>query len=552
MTSERSPGIVEAPCASVDLRDLSWPARFVRDYCHSRESLDPFFVHAPSGSDVWPRAVDARRERPARSGTADLVVAQLAARQAPALAQSHAERLRDPATVCVVTGQQAALFGGPLYTLLKALTTIKLARRIGEEHEAPVVPIFWVDADDHDLAEISTASVLDAGSALRHVSVPQPATEGLPASGWRLTDAVTDAVSAVRSALPETEFSEPLLDRLSAIYRPETGIVTAFCQWLDEVLGPHGLVVFDASDPAAKSLTADLFERELERPGETARVAGAAGTRLTALGYHAQVTPAEHGVALFSLDGGRYPIRYDPADTAAFTINGTRVARDELLTRVRSKPETFSPNVLLRPIVQDALFPSIAYVAGPSELAYLGQLRDVYDAFDVPMPVVYPRATATFVDRATEKFLDRQDLVFADLQAQDDHVLDRLASSLLPASVEDALTTADHLVRERLATIRHEVAAVDSTLAGAVDTTTTRMTRDLGTLRGKVVQAAKRRDETLRRQFQHARAIAFPDGAPQERAVGFLYLLNRSGPHVVERLLAELPLGIGQHWLLPI
>ena len=550
--SERSPTIVEAPCASVDLRDLSWPTRFVRDYCHAPEPLDPFFAQTLSSPDVWSRAIAARRTRPARPGTADIVVAQLSTRGAPTHACSNADSLCDPATLCVVTGQQAGLFGGPLYTLLKALTTIKLARRISEDQHVPVVPVFWVDADDHDLAEISTSSVLDAGSALRQVSVPQPDTAGLPASSWRLTDTVTDALTALRAILPNTEFSQPLLDRLAAAYRPATGIVTAFCRWLDEVLGPHGLVVFDASDPAAKSLAAPLFERELEKPGETSRMAGAAGARLTALGYHAQVAPMEHGVALFSLDGRRSPIRYDGADGDAVTINGTRVPRDELLARVRSKPETFSPNVLLRPIVQDALFPSIAYVAGPSELAYLGQLRDVYDAFDVPMPVIYPRATATIVDRATEKFLDRHDLVFADLQAQDDRVLNRLASALLPASVEGALTTTDQLVRDQLASLRTEVSAVDPTLAGAVDTTTGRITRDLGTLRGKVVQAAKRRDETLRRQFQRARAVAFPDGAPQERAVGFIYVLNRSGPHVVERLLTDLPLDIGQHWILQI
>lgn len=552
VTSERSPSNIQPPCASVDLHDLKWPARLVRDYCGTSEALAPFFVGPPNNPETWVAAFDARRRQPALAGTADVVAAQLEARGAPAQAKTNAGRLREPTSTAVVTGQQAGLFGGPIYTLLKALTTIKLARQLSETHHVAVIPVFWVDADDHDLAEIRTASVLNSDLELAEVSIPEPDVAGAPASAVLLTDAATDAVSAVAAALPDTEFSPHLLERLAAAYRPGAGIVRAFCEWLDEILGPHGLVVFDASDPAAKSLVGPLWTRELETPGETARLATEAGTQLTALGYHAQVTPVEHAVSLFSLDGTRQPIRYDPSDSETFTIGATRVSRVDVLDRARSRPETFSPNVLLRPIVQDALFPSVAYVAGPSELAYLGQLRKIYEAFDVPMPVIYPRATATVVDRSTQKFLDRYDVAIGDLQSQDDQLLNRLASSLLPESVETALAQTENVLRERLDTVRAEISTVDPTLAGAVDTTVGRMTRDLGNLRGKVAQAAKRRDETLRRQFHRARALTFPGGAPQERAVGFLYLLNRGGPHIVEHLMSELSLDIGRHWLLPI
>ena len=263
------------------------------------------------------------------------------------------------------------------------------------------------------------------------------------------------------------------------------------------------------------------------------------------------MTPPADAVALFQLNDEREPIRlHSEADT--FTVGGTPVATTALVSRAQGQPESFSPNVLLRPVVQDALFPSIAYVAGPSELAYLAQLRPVYEHFDVPMPVIYPRATATLVDRATVKFLDKHDVTFADLHPQDDSVLNRLLSALLPETVERSLGEAERLVDEQLEILAGTVPAVDPTLTGTVDTTKKRIHRDLHTLRGKIVQAAKRRDETLRRQFERARSLSFPGGTPQERVVGSVYALNRYGPHLVDQILRELPLDLGRHWLLTV
>ena len=552
MTSELSPSRVGPALQSVDLRELSWASRLYCDYCHDYERLRAFFVGAPTSSETWQQVIRGRQDR---SGTAspigDLVTRQLETRGAPDRARAAAARLSDPETVCVVTGQQAGLFGGPLYTLLKALTTIGLARQVSAQHDVVAIPVFWVDAEDHDLAEISTTGVLSDDLTLQEVSVPTPAGAARPAARVQLGDPITSALDQLRTLLPDTEFSTPLFEQLEAIYRPGAGIVEAFARWLDHTLGPEGLVVFDASDPGAKPLVQGIFERELSGRGEASRLAATTGTQLVDLGYHAQVTPVADAVALFHLNDEREPIRLH-TESDAFTVGGTPIAATDLMARARTSPESFSPNVLLRPVVQDALFPSVAYVAGPSELAYLAQLRPVYEHFDVPMPVIYPRATATLVDRATVKFLDKHDVTFADLRPQDDGVLNRLLSALLPDTIEQSLGEAERLVDEQLGILAGAVPAVDPTLAGTVDTTTKRIHRDLGTLRNKIVQAAKRRDETMRRQFQRARSLSFPGGTPQERAVGFVYGLNRYGPHLVEQLLRELPLEPGRHWLLTV
>jgi bacillithiol biosynthesis cysteine-adding enzyme BshC len=349
--------------------------------------------------------------------------------------------------------------------------------------------------------------------------------------------------------LPATEFTPALLDELRRCYAPGTGMADAFSHWLERILGPRGLVVFDSSDPAAKPLAAGVFAREIAHPGEAARLAAETGAALTARGYHAQVTPHPGSLSLFHMNAGRETIKVTPD---GFQLGNQTQSRAALLERARSNPAEFSPNVLLRPIVQDTLFPTVCYVAGPSELAYLGQLRRVYEAFDVPMPLIQQRATATIVDSNAMRFLSKHDVPFEALRAQDEAALNELLIAQLPASVEVAIQVASDTIEQRMDALAREVPRIDATLEGATRSTLSRMQDDLKRLHAKIVQAAKRKDETLRRQFHHARAQVFPGGHPQEREIGFVTFLNRYGPALVDRLLEALPPEMGKHWVITI
>ena len=550
MAAEPPPASATPFNSAIDLRQLSWATPFTRDYCHAFERLAKFYPGPPAAPGSWREAIEARQAAGGRTtDIAGVLTSQLRARGAPPAALAAAERLAAAGTVAILTGQQAGLFGGPLYTLLKALTAIALARRVESDHGVAAVPVFWVDAEDHDLDEVRACQVLDEAFEPHRIALDLASEAGRPSSAVRLPETVGTLLDQLRQALPSTEFSAALLERLAASYAPGTGLVEAFSRWLDCVLGDRGLVVFDASDPAAKPLARPVFDRELRLRGEASRLAAAAGAQLSARGYHAQVQPAEDAVALFHLDGRRRSIRLRDG---AFALGDAVLAPELLHALVREQPATFSPNVLLRPIVQDTLFPTVAYVTGPHELAYLGQLREVYRLFDTAMPLVYPRLSATILDRGAVRFLTRYDIGLDTLQARDDGALNRLVSAQLPPAVEAAVAGAERSIGAELERIAEGVPAIDPTLVGAVRTTRERLERDLRNLRGKIVQAAKRRDATLRRQFARARAQAFPDGAPQERAVSFVYFLNRFGPHVVDRLLDNLPLGVGQHWLLTV
>jgi bacillithiol synthase len=270
-----------------------------------------------------------------------------------------------------------------------------------------------------------------------------------------------------------------------------------------------------------------------------------------------QVQSAEGAVALFRLSPAaglehaptRRPIRKEDGQFVAGEDTFTAAA---LVQDAADHPTAFSPNVLLRPVVQDTIFPTVSYVAGPNELAYLGQLKGVYEHFGVPMPLMYPRASATLVDSAALRFLQKYHLAVETLQPQDEAALNELLKANIPPLIEESFASAGRAIEESLARVAEALPPLDPTLEGAAKSTLVRMQNDLQTLHNKMIQAAKRRDETLRRQYMRTRALTFPGGHPQERAVGFISFLNQYGPALVERLLEELPLDLGCHWIVSI
>jgi bacillithiol biosynthesis cysteine-adding enzyme BshC len=541
-------GIVRLP---IDIRRFPWIKRLAADYAYDYARLAEFFAGDPSSPDAWRDAIG-RTQRHARDrrAIAEILQAQQRRRHAPADAIAAAAQLSEPDTVAIVTGQQAGLFGGPLFTLLKALTAVRLAERVREEHGVPAVALFWIDAEDHDWDEVRSCGLLGPDLDVRSVSVGAPpgANEG-PVARVRLDESVVAATADLEATLQPTEFSPQVLETLRATYGPGAGMADAFGRWLESLLGARGLIVFDASDPAAKPLVAGVFAREIEHAGETSRLAAAAGAALEARGYHAQATPPADSVSLFHLNEHRAPVR---RAGDGFQVGDQAFARAALLDEARQHPERFSPNVLLRPLIQDSLFPTACYVAGPSELAYLAQLGRVYDAFGIPMPLIQSRATATIVDSNAMRFLTRHEFPFESLRAQDEAALNALLESQLPPRIEALLQDTSSAVEDRLGQLAVAITELDATLEGATRSTLGRVQDDLKKLHGKVIQAAKRKNETLRRQYHHVQAQAFPGGHPQERQVGCIYFLNKYGPALVDRLSGELSLDMGTHWVVTI
>jgi bacillithiol biosynthesis cysteine-adding enzyme BshC len=526
--------------------------RLAADYAYDFGGLAPFFSGNPADRAAWTSAIGGAQAHPRkRAEIAAVLAAQQSRRDAPAPAIDAARKLADPRTVAIVTGQQAGLFGGPLYTLLKAVTAIRLAEQVAREHQVPTVAVFWIDSEDHDWSEVRSCTVFDDTLTPRSISLPtELMLEPAPVAAVRLDDSINTALEELERVLAPTEFRSQLLADLRACYAPGSGMADAFGRWLERVLGDRGLIVYDGSDPDAKPIASTVFRRELSAPGETFKRAERAGADLAGRGYHAQVQPFDAGApALFVLDGGRQPIR---RQDGRLLIGDHTYTAASLAEEAAEHPAGFSPNVLLRPIVQDTLFPTICYVAGPNELAYLGQLRSVYEYFGVPMPLMYPRVTATLVDAGALRFLTKYQVPIESMQPRDEAALNELLKSQLPANVEASFEAATAAIESQMARVIKALPAVDPTLEGAAKTTLAKMQKDLESLHGKMIQAAKRRDETLKRQFLRTRSLVYPDGHPQERAISFVSFLNQYGPALVDRLMAELPLDVGTHWIVTI
>ncbi len=553
-TDPGSPALAPAPGEAripIDVRRFGWIRRLAGDYAFDFPRVSDLYAGDPASPEAWREAIQRRIAHAGPGGEmAAILAAQQERRGAPPEARAAAARLANPATVAVVTGQQATVFGGPLFTLLKALTAIQLARRAARDHQADVVPVFWVHAEDHDWQEVASCTVLDGAFQPATVTVPPPPGAGdLPVAELKLDGAIEPVIDGLAQRLASSDFTTWTVSALRHAYKPGMNVSEAFARWLEALLGPYGLIVFESADPAAKPLVADLFVRELSEPGRTAALAAAAGAELAARGHQPQVEPQPDASALFHMNGARTAIR---RAGDGFVIGDRTISADALIAEARSFPTRFSPNVLLRSVVQDSLFPTICYVPGPSELAYLGQLRDVYQHFGVPMPLLHPRATATLIDSAAARFLNRYSLPIESLQPQDEAALNHLLESQLPAAIEHALKDVQEQVHRTMQRLIEAMPALDPTLAGAARTTLGKMEHDLRGLHTKMIHAAKKRDETLRRQFTRAQAQIFPLGHPQERTLAVLFFLNRYGPALIDRLLDELPLDLGYHWVVTI
>lgn len=520
-----------------------------------------YFAHNPWDADARAEAARRAAEAPRdRGALADVLLEQNAAwwDGDEAAVREGIAQLRDPASVAVVTGQQLGLFGGPLYTVYKALTAVRLARRIAAETGRPAVPVFWLAGEDHDFAEVQDTTLLAHPAPVRVVyddRRPPDANRG-PVGRLTLGAPVEAALEAAAAVLPPTPFAAALVAAVRADWQPGTCWRDAFARTLRRQTAGAGLVFVSADSVRLKKLAAPLLQQEIEDWRATHEALVAVSDRLRADGFHAQVAPRP--VNLFLFHGGqRLPL--DP-EGEGFVLRGTgvRFSAADLGTMLTSEPERFSPGVVLRPLVQDRLFPTAAYVGGPGEVAYFAQLRPVYEAFGVPMPVVYPRASLTLVPEKTGRILGRYGLGVADLAAAPGEGPEetlaalhrRLALARAAPDLDSRFAAAGEALDALLEKLAPLATGTDASLGRAVEAARAKAHRTLGALEAKTVRAAKRNESVIRDRLDRAAIVLFPDGTPQERALSALSFLATEGPDLPLRLLDALDPDTREHHVL--
>jgi len=451
-----------------------------------------------------------------------------------AATQKHIEALRDPESVALVTGQQVGLLGGPLFTLYKALTVGKLARELANELDRPVVPVFWLAGEDHDYEEVASVTVLQGTEPVTlRLERPDPDYAG-PVGRLPLPETIRTLLDELADLLPPTEFQEPLLALLQETYRPGVSLQDAFARLLKRLVPEEvGLVLIDPDDARLKALARPLFERELT-DWETAHVRLEAVSRELAARYHVQVQTRPLNLFLLE-DHRRIPLDAEP-DGFHLRGEGRVLSQTEALQLLQEAPERFSPNALLRPLYQDWLLPTLAYVAGPAEVAYWAQLKPLYEWVGLPMPLVYPRALMLLVEPRIARWLERYQLRPEALQEEPDRLFHRLVKEQLDGELEAAFEEARQQLRALGVRLRPLVERVDPSLGPATEAWATGLEHELDRFWARVLKAGKRREETLRHQLMRARNSLFPNGVLQERVLSPVYFLNKYGPELPRRL----------------
>ena len=514
----------------ISVADLPSISPLVRDYHFAFDEVREFFNGDYRDFSIFERQMErlANREY-ARGRLAEILREQnLSSGCGPRTLQNLAALEKDNA-YAVVTGQQVGLFSGALYTIYKALTAIKLAEKLSQRASAPVVPIFWLATDDHDFAEINHIDLLDQTGELRRISYDDhPPEARVPVGGLKFSAEIDACVDALDEMTPPSEFKPEILSMLREAYQPGRTFAEAFSLWVTHLFSAHGLVLIDPSHPDLIAMAQQPLEREIGEGSPLSRCAMQASERLIKKSYTPQVRQQEGKLNLFLAEHERRPIHL-AGDGFMVKDPERRFTRDELVETARETPHVLSPNVLMRPLVQDTILPTVAYVGGPGEIAYLAQLRGAYEEFEIPMPVVYPRKGFTLVERHIGSSLEALSLSIQDVWGGLSEKRNALAAEEVPASLQRALAGAAESLERDLEVVCREATAMDGSLGQTADGVRRKIQHQLSVLEGKVIQAAKRNQKIVGGKLTKLENTLYPNRHLQERVLNVTPLLMKYG-----------------------
>jgi bacillithiol biosynthesis cysteine-adding enzyme BshC len=464
---------------------------------------------------------------------------------------ANVARLRAPDCIAVVSGQQVGLFTGPLYTIYKALSAVKLAGCLSQRG-TPAVPVFWMATEDHDWEEVRAAELTACDGRLATADVPAAMhTEGAPVGTVLIDDSIEETIKRLIDVLPTTEFSGDLERTVRAAYAPGRTYGEAFARMLTALAGQHGLVLLDPLDARLKKLAAPLYAEAARRAPEIAAAVEARSRALVEAGYHAQVHASADAFPLFLHTDGARRVALARGSDGRYRAKGARETQgytaDELAEWALRGPENFSPNVTLRAVVQDYLLPTVAYYGGAAEIAYFAQTAEVYRVLSRPATPILHRASLTLVERRTVRTLERYDLKLEHFFAGLDSVVARVVEEHLGTEQARAFDRAEEKIKSALAELGETLRGFDPTLADALAHGGGKIEYQLAGLRARFHRAQMARDRAAHRQLERAAALLYPEKALQERHLNITSLVARHGVYCLDWIFSAIDIGSSDH-----
>ncbi|HUO15625.1 MAG TPA: bacillithiol biosynthesis cysteine-adding enzyme BshC [Verrucomicrobiae bacterium] len=527
--------------------------RLFSDYLAYSPEVQQFYPRSPYFAE-WLKDESAHIDYPAdrRGRVAEILERQNRSWNASEKTFANIERLRHGAAA-IVTGQQVGLFGGPMFSIYKALSAVKLAEeamRAGVE----TVPVFWLATYDHDLAEVNHVGLPTADGRLQTITTSSHGRSGAPVSSVLLNDEIAVAIEQAANLLGDVEATHLLRES----YRPGESLGTAFARLYASVFRDYGVIVLDASDAELHRIAKPIYVSAVKRAGEIAEELLARGRALEAAGYHQQVKVTESSVLLFTMhDGARTAIhRRVESDVAEFVIGGEdapeRISQAELVRRVDSAAEHFSPNVLLRPVIEDYLLPTLAYTGGAAEAAYFAQAGVVYRILLGRITPVLPRYSATIVEPKMQRLLERYQFTVLDVFGDFESLRQKLASHSLPEDLLQAFDEASKSLEANLSRIKEKLSKLDRTLVDAAETARSKMEHQMEKLHSQAARAEAQKGELLTRHAETLINALYPEKGLQERSVGGIYFLARYGRELLDQIYQSIHTDCHDHQVLEL
>jgi len=468
---------------------------------------------------------------------------------------ANIDLLGNDTTFAVVTGQQLGMFGGPLYTIYKAVTAVKLAQKLSTEHpDYNFVPVFWLEGEDHDFDEINKLKFINGSNEFASVEYligGKPLERNIGATGSIVIDEhIESFFQAIAAGLPISDFTPALNELLRGYYKQGNTFLKAFAGFFNHVYEDSGLIYVNANNPDLKKILSPLFKKEILSNSEASKLVVQQSVELEDQ-YHAQIKAKALNLFMF-YKGGRHLI--EPSDSGDYFLKNLRqrYTKEELLSIADTTPELLSPNVVTRPLCQDTLFPTVAYVAGPGEIAYYAQLKPVYKYFNITMPIIYPRASVTLIEEKVQKVLEKYSLELDDLFGEVEPVLTRVSEQVSEVKVDTLFEMLDVKVKEALNEARFGIQQIDPTLNGVVDGTLGKFQQQLEVLKQKTQKAQQQKEEISLKQIRKASSNIFPNGNFQEREFSVVQYLNKYGPDFVKWVANELVIDKFQHQVITL
>jgi bacillithiol synthase len=534
----------------INFSDIPGHQNLFLDYLTEFNNLKSFYKYNFKDRQEYPRVFKSVSDFPRsfRENVAEIISNQYSGRKTSAKTSKNISLLKNKKTLVIVTGQQLGMLGGPMYTFYKIITAVKLSKHLSERYEDyQFIPVFWLEADDHDFDEISYIKLINDNNEIVKIKYTDNALEDVNRGSvgyQKILNTINSFFEEVDKNLRKTEFTNEIMNNIKSFYSEGKTFKQAFSDLLFWLFDPHGLIIFDPQDKNIKKLLTPVFQKEISGFREhTAKLVNVSAT-LEEL-YHAQVKVRPVNLFL-NYEEGRFLI--EPVENE-FRLRGKRkkFTFEELNSLIESEPEKFSPNVLFRPICQDYILPTAFYVGGPSEIAYFAQVMPLYQIYDIPAPIIYPRSSATLVEKNISSAIEKFDLKLHEIFADPEKLKNNIVSKLSQGSLEDTFSKSTYEMELIFDKLQEKLFEIDKTMSETGNKYKQNSLNSLNQLKGKALEAQKKKYEITLRQIDKITTNLYPDKNLQEREINFLFYANKYGLDIINKIYEELEINVFEH-----